>query len=101
MSTLGYILVGLGGVGVIGEGIYSCITEKLTSTDLGLKIFMPTFIFLLLIILGMYMIFKNDLVNGINSDMFYPLIVFMASGSIAFSSIVIVFSELVVKWKSN
>jgi sulfite exporter TauE/SafE len=101
MSSLGYILVGLGGIGVIGEGIYSATTAKLNSTDWGLKIFIPTFISLLLIILGMYMIFKNDLVNGINSEMFYPLIVFMASGSIAFSSIIIVFSEHIVNWKSN
>lgn len=103
MSTLGYILVGIGGIGIMGEGIYSATTinSKLNSTDWGLKIFTPTFISLLLIILGMYMIFKNNLVNGINSEMFYPLIVFMASGSIAFSSIIIVFSEHVVNWKSN
>jgi len=99
-EMLGPILAGLGLIGVISEGIYST-TLKLYTTDWGLRIFIPTFISLLLIILGMYMIFKKDVVNGINTQMFYPLIIFMSAGSIAFSSIIIVFSEHVVNWKSS
>ena len=100
---LGPILAGLGFIGIISEGIYSATTmdSKLNSTDWGLKIFIPTFISLLLIMSGMYIIFKNNVVNAINTEMFYPLIIFMASGSIALSSIIIVFSEHVVNWKSS
>jgi hypothetical protein len=102
-EMLGPILAGLGLIGVISEGIYAASTmkSKLNSTDWGLRIFIPTFISLLLIILGMYMIFKKDVVNGINTQMFYPLIIFMSAGSIAFSSIIIVFSEHLVNWKSS
>jgi heme/copper-type cytochrome/quinol oxidase subunit 3 len=103
MSSLGPILAGLGFIGIIGEGIYSATTikSKLSSTDWGLMIFMPTFICLFLIILGMYMIFKNNATQTIDSAMFYPLIIFMAAGNIALTSIVILFSEHVVNWQSN
>jgi heme/copper-type cytochrome/quinol oxidase subunit 3 len=103
MSSLGYILLFIGALGVIGEGIYSITKhkEKLDSNEWGLKIFIPTFIFLLLIILGMYIIFKNNATEKIDTKLFYPLIIFMASGSIAYSSIIIVFSHYVVNWKSS
>lgn len=106
MSSLGNILVGLGGIGIISEAIYSITIiqkpdSKLDSTDWGLRIFIPIIISLLLILLGMYMIFKNSVTQTIDSTMFYQLIIFMASGNIAFSSIVIIFSEYVVNWKSN
>lgn len=106
MSSLGNILVGLGGIGIISEAIYSITIiqkpdSKLNSTDWGLRIFIPIIISLLLILLGMYMIFKNSITQTIDSTMFYQLIIFMAAGNIAFSSIVIIFSEYVVNWKSN
>lgn len=103
MSSLGPILAGLGFIGVISEGIYSATTmkNKLNSTDWGLQIFIPTFISLLLIVFGMFMIFKNDAVNGINSAMFYPLIIFMCAANIALTSITILFSQHVVNWRSG
>jgi hypothetical protein len=102
-EMLGPVLAGLGFIGVVSEGIYSAtsMNNKLSSTDWGLRIFIPTFISLLLITLGMYMIFINNSTKTIDTGMFYPLIIFMASGSIAFSSIVIVFSQHVVNWRSG
>ena len=102
-EMLGPVLAGLGFIGIVAEGIYSATTmsNKLGSTDWGLRIFIPTFISLLLITLGMYMIFMNNSSKSINSEMFYPLIVFISSVSIAFSSIVIVFSQHVVNWRSG
>lgn len=103
---LGPILSGLGFIGIVSELIYSISiinnpSSKLSPTDWGLRIFIPTTICLLLIMLGMYMIFTKDAVNGINSAMFYPLIIFMAVGNIALSSIVILVSENIVNWRSN
>ena len=102
-EMLGPVLAGLGFIGVISEGIYSATTmkSKLSSTDWGLRIFIPTFLSLLLITLGMFMIFQNNSTKSIDSAMFYPLLIFMASGSIAFSSIIIVFSQHVVNWRSG
>jgi hypothetical protein len=101
-EMLGPVLAGLGFIGIVAEGIYSATeSNKLGTTDWGLRIFIPTFISLLLIILGMYMIFMNNASKSINSEMFYPLIVFMSSASIALSSIIIVFSQHVVNWRSG
>ena len=101
MNWLGHILAGLGFIGIIAEGIYSATTSKLNSTDWGLRIFMPTMISLVLIFAGMYMVFSNNIVAGINEPMFIQLIVFMAAGNIALSSLTIIFSQYVVNWKSD
>lgn len=103
MNWLGHILAGLGYIGIISEGIYSATltTSKLNSTDWGLRIFTPTIISLVLIFSGMYMIFNNNLLGGIDEPMFIQLIIFMAAGNIALASLTIIFSEYVVNWKSD
>jgi len=99
---LGYTLITLSMIGIIGEAIYATVlinkNTLISVNDWSLQVFTPTIIFLFLFGLGSFISMSA---SGSDPALFTYLIPVMCAGSIFLSYFALMYSDILIYWKSD